>query len=800
MSSNSKKRKSATRPRAKAGMLELPFVPVSEASIFPGSVFSVHVTRTEFTPSVDQAVEEGGKIILGFEYETPDSEELEVDPVGVIAHITHCVRTSSGERHLRVHVLGRVEVREVVLRAPTVRVQAVSREDPNEFELTSDDERFISEFKENFALFASYDPSAEEHALLAAEVYHPGVLADLAAAALPLAEEEALGLLREFDSRERLKQVSALMKNHLDREGLRDRIAKRVDSAIEREEYEQLLREQLQQIRSELGEANDWENDISDLKESLRKLRMPKPVRDEAEKQIRRLQQLHPDTSEAALARTYLDWIVDLPWSKRTRDKLDLADARRILDEDHFGLEKTKERILDFLSVRKLNKNLRGPVLLLVGPPGVGKTSLGRSIARALGRKFVRVSVGGLRDEAELRGHRKTYVGAMPGRIVQGLKNAQSKNPVLILDEVDKIGADFRGDPASVLLEVLDAEQNEAFQDHYLNLPFDLSEVMFIATANVTDTIPPALLDRMEVIELSGYALEEKLEIAKRYLIPRAQEENGLAGRAIAVSDDAVRRIISGYTRESGVRELGRTVSRLFRKIARSVAEGGEAPAKISPESVAALLGPEVHVEEEKAAVNSIGVATGLAWTAEGGEILVVEAAVTPGRGNLALTGQLGEIMRESAHAALTYILSNAADLGVDGEFLKNSNVHIHVPQGAIPKDGPSAGVTIATALLSLLTDRPVSRNVAMTGEITLRGRVLEIGGLKEKALAAKRSGIPVVVIPYANKREIEKFPSFLKESVTFVAVRDLREVFDIALLESTRKPKTRRKTRTVRI
>ncbi len=800
MASNSRKRSRTTRRSKKADMLELPFVPVSEASIFPGSVFSVHVSRQEFTPSVDEAIAGGGRIILGFEYEQNRKGELDVDSVGVMAHITHCVRTAAGERHLRVHVLNRVEVVEVISSDPSVWVTAEPRDDPTEFELTEDDERLIAEFKENLSLFASYESSAEEHVAIAGEVYHPGVLADLAASAMSLSEEEAMAILRQLDPRERLNQVHVLLQNFLDKEALRDRIAKRVDKALEREEYEQLLREQLQQIRSELGEANDWENDISDLKESLRKLKMPKAVRDEAEKQIRRLQQLHPDTSEAALARTYLDWIIDLPWSKRTRDKLDLADARAVLDEDHFGLEKTKERILDFLSVRKLNKSLRGPVLLLVGPPGVGKTSLGKSIARALGRKFVRASLGGLRDEAELRGHRKTYVGAMPGRIIQGLKNAKSKNPVMMLDEIDKVGSDFRGDPASVLLEILDPEQNSAFQDHYLNLPFDLSEVMFIATANVTDTIPPALLDRMEVIELSGYAMEEKLEIAKRYLVPRAMQENGLKEYKIELSQEAIGEMISGYTRESGVRELGRVVSKLFRKIARLVAEEQEAPRSVSRANVAKLLGPAVYVEDEKISGNVIGVATGLAWTADGGETLVVEAAVTPGKGNLALTGQLGEVMRESAHAALTYILANAAELGVEADFLRNSNVHVHVPHGAIPKDGPSAGVTIATALLSLLTDRPVSSNVAMTGEITLRGRVMEIGGLKEKALAAKRAGIPVVVIPHANKREIEKFPKFLTDAVTFVAVRDLQEVFQVALLERTQRKRGKRKTRTVRI
>jgi len=605
---------------------------------------------------------------------------------------------------------------------------------------------------------------------------------------LPLHSVEAQRVLEELNPMTRLGLVKTYLDSRLDLLTIKERISNRAENELGKAQHEELLREQLRQIQVELGEGTEDEDELTEMRSQLAKSKMPAAVRKEAEKQVRRLQQLHPDTSEAALARTYLDTMLNLPWSKRTKDSFDLAEAKKILDEDHFGLEETKERILDFLGVRKLRKEHRGPVLLLLGPPGVGKTSLGRSIARALGRKFVKISVGGLRDEAELRGHRRTYVGAMPGRIIQGLHTAGVKNPVFMIDELDKIGSDFRGDPASVLLEVLDPEQNGNFEDHYLNVPFDLSEVMFICTANVADPIPDPLLDRMETIAIAGYTTEEKRAIARKYIIPREQKENGLEGYDINFEETALLKVIENFTRESGVRELTRAISAVFRKIARTVAEGQSVPDSITPELAEKFLGTIKYTVDERLTRDQVGVVTGLAWTSVGGEILLIEAAITKGKGSMSLTGQMGDVMRESAMAALTYVMSKAEALGIDPNFYENVNVHVHVPKGAIPKDGPSAGVAIATALVSMLTGKAISRNVAMTGEITLRGNVIQIGGLKEKALAALRAGIQVVVIPKENERELADFPTYLKDKVTFVPVESIDEVFKVAFVASSDK------------
>ncbi|MCC6953866.1 MAG: endopeptidase La, partial [Deltaproteobacteria bacterium] len=615
------------------------------------------------------------------------------------------------------------------------------------------------------------------------DTFDPGVLADVICGLLPLRPPEGLAVLEEVHPVKRLRLAASYLNAQVDVTVTRDRIASQAQNELGKLHHEEMLREQIRQMQAELGEETSHVDELQDLTSRLGKLKMPDYAKTEAEKQIRRLKQLHPDTSEAALARTYLDWIMDLPWSGRTKDSLNLKRARTILDADHFGLEKAKERILDFLGVSKLRKEVRGPILLFVGPPGVGKTSLGRSIARALGRKFVRVSVGGLRDEAELRGHRRTYVGAMPGRIIQGLKNAGTINPVFMIDEIDKIGSDFRGDPASVLLESLDPEQNREYDDHYLNIPFDLSEVMFIATANMTDTIPSALLDRMEIIEIPGYTTEEKLEISKRYLIPKEYEANGLSKLSCTFDEPALLSVIECYTRESGVRELGRTIGTIYRKIARLVAEGNKPPKRIDSKLVTDFLGPLKFVPDKLQLKDEIGIVTGLAWTPVGGEVLTIEASVTPGKGQLSLTGQMGEVMRESAMAALTYVQSNAERFGIQPNFLETSNVHVHVPHGAIPKDGPSAGLAIALALVSLLTNRPVSREVAMTGEITLRGNILPVGGLREKSLAALRLGARIVIIPKDCERELVEFPDYLREQITFVPVESVDEAIQTALL-----------------
>jgi ATP-dependent Lon protease len=539
-------------------------------------------------------------------------------------------------------------------------------------------------------------------------------------------------------------------------------------------------------IQHELGEGNELAEEIERIRQKIAASLMPVHAAEEVEKQVKRLERMHPDSSETATLRNYIEWLTDLPWGKETKDILDLKAAKEILDHDHFGLDKIKERILEYLAVRKLKPEGKGPILCFVGPPGVGKTSLGRSIARALGRNFVRISLGGVRDEAEIRGHRRTYVGAMPGRIIQGINQAGSSNPIFMLDEVDKLGADSRGDPSAALLEVLDPEQNNSFRDHYLGIPYDLSKVMFIANANILDTIHPAFRDRMEVIHLSGYTEEEKVEIAKTHLIPKQIEENGLDPKKMAFSEGAIRGLIGSYTREAGLRNLERRFAAICRKVARKTAEGKTGRILVGAQSLPLFLGPSLVLPEEALLTDQVGVATGLAWTSTGGEVLYIEASIMKGKGALILTGQLGDVMKESAHAALTYTRAHAAEFGIPESVFAESDLHVHVPQGAIPKDGPSAGITMATAIVSAFTGRPVRRDLAMTGEITLRGNVLPIGGLKEKALAAHRAKVRTIVIPQANERHLEEIPKALRKDLQFIGVHHVSEVLEAALLAAS--------------
>ncbi len=768
----------------------------------PGLVLPLTVSNNNNLEAIEFARENGDFIGMTLQTTTAlDPEDIELPNVdnlcliGGLARIENFIQISNGDIKVRFRVIRRIKITKFVEFEPFIKATVEEIEEPAVQAISKKEELLLSDLKDKFAILGEYDPSLDDHIFAAQEIYNPGSLADLIGSVLPLDELDAQHLLEELDPLARLELISGGVDKQLDILAIKEKISSRVHREIGKAHHQELLREQMRQIQAELGENIDIDDDVDSLKERINKIKLPKDVAKETQKQIRRLQHLHPDTSESALARTYIDWILDLPWAKKTKDRLDLSRARQILDSDHFGLDKTKDRILDFLGVRKLRKDHRGPVLLLVGPPGVGKTSLGRSIANALGRKFVHMSVGGLRDEAELRGHRRTYVGALPGRIIQGIKNAGSVNPVFMLDELDKIGSNFRGDPASVLLEVLDPEQNKGFVDHYLNIPFDLSEVMFIGTANVTDSIPRPLLDRMEVIEISGYTNKEKLEIAKRYLIPQEQEENGLKKSKVSLSEPAINHIINGYTRESGVRELRRTLSTIFRKVARLIAEEKQPPTNINPKIIEKFLGPEKHLPDQRLNTDQIGVATGLAWTSVGGEILTVEVAITKGKGTLSLTGQMGEVMQESAQAALTYVRSRAGELGINQNFYASTNIHVHVPQGAIPKDGPSAGVAIATALVSALTRRPVSKNVSMTGEITLRGNVLAIGGLKEKALAALRTDIPVVFFPKENERELIEFPKYLTDKVTFIPVEHVDEIINSALVEKTRSKTSKKRT-----
>ena len=769
----------------KRSRIELPLLPTADVIPLPGLVIPVYITKEGSLNAVNEALRNESELLL-CPQDDPNTKRGSTDSfrrIAGVARIVQTVRMSNGDLKVSFHVVARARIVSFSSMSPYVKATVELITPERITVLTKADETRIAEVKQRVLVLAQYEQGVEEHVLTLQEMFDPGTLADAIGSLLPLETREALLVLEELNAGARLKMVASLLAAHIDTLAIKERVSVGAQRELGREQHQELLREQLRIIQAELGEGSDHEAEIGGLKSQVEGLKCPPAVKLEAQKQLRRLQQLHPDTSEAALVRTYLDWIVELPWAKRTKDKLDLKDARAILDQDHCGLEKSKQRILDFLGVRKLKKGARGPILLFVGPPGVGKTSLGRSIARALGRKFVRVSVGGLRDEAELRGHRRTYVGALPGRIIQGLKSCGTKNPVFMLDELDKVGSDFRGDPASVLLEILDPEQNKEFEDHYLNVPFDLSEVMFIGTANITDTIPAPLLDRMEIIELSGYTTEEKLQIAKDYLIPRELDENGLGGRTVALADETIRDIIHGYTRESGVRDLGRVIGTVFRKLARVVAEGGSLPKRVSSKAVEDLLGPVRYIPDKMGISDEVGVVTGLAWTPVGGEVLTVEVSITRGRGQLSLTGQLGDVMRESAQAALTFVLSRADEFGFEPDFFETSNVHVHVPHGSIPKDGPSAGIAIATALVSMLTGRPVSRHVAMTGEMTLRGSVLAIGGLREKALAALRAGSSLVIIPRQNERELREFPPYLLEKVTFAPVDTVSEVIKLALL-----------------
>jgi ATP-dependent Lon protease len=613
----------------------------------------------------------------------------------------------------------------------------------------------------------------------------PGHLADLVAANLRLKIDEAQAVLEELDPIRRLIIVNDFLRKELEVSSIQAKIQSQAREEMDRTQREYFLREQMRAIKKELGDLDETVKEIEEYREKIARARMPKEAEEEALKQLARLEQMHPDAAEASMVRTYLDWLVELPWSKSTRDKLDLKEAKAILDEDHYDLEKVKERILEYLSVRKLNKKMKGPILCFVGPPGVGKTSLGQSIARAMGRKFVRISLGGMRDEAEIRGHRRTYIGALPGRIIQSIKNAGSNNPVFILDEVDKIGMDFRGDPAAALLEVLDPEQNHSFSDHYLNVPFDLSKVMFITTANLIDPIPAALRDRMEIIRLAGYTEEEKLKIAQDYLLPRQLKENGLKPGDLSISPEVIREVIVHYTQEAGLRNLERELGALCRKVARRIAEGETGPFSITRANLHRYLGPPRYLPEAELEKDEIGVATGLAWTQVGGETLAVEATLMRGKGQLTLTGQLGEVMRESAQAALSYARSRADKLNLAPDFYEKLDIHLHVPAGATPKDGPSAGITMATALISALTQIPVRRDVAMTGEITLRGKVLPVGGLKEKAIAAARARIQKVIIPEANKKDLEEIPKNIKRKLKFVPVTSMDEVLKEALVHS---------------
>jgi ATP-dependent Lon protease len=768
---------------------ELPILMLRDIVVFPYMVIPLFVGREKSKNAIDYSLSENRMILLltqkNMEIEEPKRNE--VYDVGTVALIMRMLKLPDGRMRILAQGLVRARIDNLDENKPYYTAEVKVIPEPEEGNKSIEEEALVRNTRSGLEKASSLGKDIPpEVMILSANINEPGRLADLTAANLELKVNEAQRILEIEDAFQRLKKVYELLTRELELLSVQSKISTEAKGEMDKLQKQYFLRQQMKAIQKELGEGTEIQEEISGYQEALGKLKVSKEVKDELEKQIKRLSQMHPESAETAVVRNYLDWMFDLPWNKSTVDNLNLKEGMKILDEDHYGLEKVKERIIEYLGVRKLSKKIKGPILCFVGPPGVGKTSLGRSIARALGREFIRISLGGVRDEAEIRGHRRTYVGALPGKIIQGLRRCKSNNPVFMMDEVDKIGADFRGDPSSALLEVLDPEQNNSFRDHYLGVPFDLSSVMFITTANLLDPIQPAFRDRMEILRLPGYTEEEKLQIALRHLVPKQIKEHALSEEMILFTRGAIKRIISLYTREAGVRNLEREIASVCRKVARKVAEGKKTLTKITSQSIEKYLGPTKIFKDQLLQKDSVGVATGVAWTATGGEILFVEATKMKGKGNLSLTGSLGEVMKESAQAGLSYARAHSDKLGIDSQMFSRNDFHIHIPEGAIPKDGPSAGVTIATSLISVCTDLKVKRDVAMTGEITLRGNVLPVGGVKEKVLAAQRAGVKKMILPLPNKKDMADIPSKTKKEMQFIFVESIHDVFDHALVKKT--------------
>jgi len=765
----------------------LPVLPLKDTVVFPYVILPLSVGRDKSVLAVDRALSESRVIMLVAQRDsaTDNPGEPDLFEVGTAAVIMRMLKLPDGRIRILVQGLSRARVQHISQIEPYLQAKIERIDEPGTEASALEVEALVRSVKDSMdrAVTLGKGISAEVM-VIAANLEDPGRLADLAASNLDLKLTEAQAVLETIDPIARLRKVSDLLAREIQVLTMQQEISSQARGEIDRSQREYFLRQQLKAIQQELGEGEELAEEIANYRKLAEEKKLPEEAREELERQIRRLERSHPESAETQIIRTYLDWLTALPWNVTSDDNLDLEHAQQVLDEDHYDLEKVKERILEYLAVRKLKSDTRGPILCFVGPPGVGKTSLGRSIARSLGRKFVRISLGGVRDEAEIRGHRRTYVGALPGRILQGIRQAGTSNPVFVLDEIDKIGADFRGDPSSALLEVLDPEQNFGFVDHYLALSYDLSRVMFIATANMLDPIQPAFLDRMEVIRLTGYTLEEKVRIARLHLIPKQTRENGLTEEQISFTDDAIRAVISGYTKEAGLRNLERELAAICRKVAVKVARGEEVRVEVGPQQVEEFLGPRKHFSEELLTRDRVGVATGLAWTSVGGDLLFIEVVAVPGKGQLLLTGQLGDVMKESAQAALSYARAYASVHGLADDYFAKHDLHVHVPAGSIPKDGPSAGITIGAAILSVLTGHPVNRGVAMTGEITLRGDVLPIGGLKEKALAAKLAGVHTVIVPKLNKRDLTEIPATITDGLTFHFVDHMDEVLKLALLD----------------
>ena len=765
------------------GPRETPILPVRHTVLFPFAILPINVGRERSLALLNDVMSRDRTLAVFAQkdgaMDDPAPEDLH--EIGTLATVLRMVRFA--DNRLSVLLQGSVRVKrgEIVATDPYLKAKVAPVRDIEVQDVQT--EALAKALVEQFQKIVAFSPSVPDEAVAAARNQPTsGRIGDFIVSLLDLPAEDKQKLLEIADVKTRLETLGEILARELQVLQVGQQIQESMRESIDQHQKEFLLRQQMEAIRKELGETDETGQELEALRERIEKAGMPEEVRKEADREFTRLQRMPPQAAEYTVSRTYIEWLCDMPWQVATDDDLDMVHARAILDEDHFGLDKIKERILEYLVVRRFKKDARTPILCFVGPPGTGKTSLGRSIARALGRKFVRQSMGGVRDEAEIRGHRRTYIGALPGNIIRGIKRAASNNPLFMLDEVDKLGTDFRGDPASALLEVLDPEQNSSFMDHYLDVPFDLSRVLFVTTANYLDPVPPALRDRMEVIELAGYTDSEKLAIARRHLIPKAIRENGLEELNLTFTDDAIFKVAREYTREAGLRNLERELANLLRKSAKSIAEGKEVPREIDAARVRELLGPERFEQDRAVMIDAPGAAVGMAWTPSGGEVLIVEASIMPGSKSLLLTGQLGDVMRESAQAALSFVRSQAEELGIDPRFFEGHDVHLHLPSGAIPKDGPSAGVTLCTALVSVLTGRRMRPEIAMTGEITLRGRVLKVGGVKEKVLGAHRAGIRTIILPAENQGDIEEVPVDVRSHMIFAPVERIEQVIQLAL------------------
>ncbi len=769
----------------------LPLLPLRGILVFPYMVIHLDVGREKSVQAIEEAMVKEKAIFLATQKEaqTDDPVEKDIYNVGTVAEVKQLLKLPGGTIRVLVEGMARAKINKYVGKEPffSVEVDQYIEELEKSSQIEALMRNLVTQFEQYVKLSKKIPP---ETVVTVVNIDDPGRLADIVASHLTLRIEDKQSVLEAINIVERLDKLCAILARELEIVEMERKINVRVRKQMEKTQKEYYLREQIKAIQRELGEKDDRVAEGEELREKIAKAKLPKEVEEKAIKEVERLEKMPPMAAEASVVRNYLDWLLALPWSKSTRDRLDINIAETILDEDHYGLKIVKERILEYLAIRKLSKKIKGPIICFVGPPGVGKTSLGRSIARALERKFVRISLGGMRDEAEIRGHRRTYVGAMPGRIIQGMKTVGTKNPVFLLDEIDKMSMDFRGDPSSALLEVLDPEQNNSFSDHYIETPYDLSNVMFITTANVQHNIPRPLLDRMEIINISGYTEEEKVQIAMRHLLQKQIKEHGLNNEMVHISENTIRRVIREYTRESGVRSLERNIASLCRKSARQIVSGKTNKVNVTVQNLEQFLGkPKFRygIAEQE---DQVGVATGLAWTEVGGDTLAIEITTYKGKGKLTLTGKLGDVMKESAQASYSYVRSRAVELGIKEEMFEKYDIHVHVPEGAIPKDGPSAGITMAVALASALTGRPVRHDLAMTGEITLRGRVLPIGGLKEKVLAAHRAGIKIVLLPMDNRKDIEEIPNTIRKQIELVPVDHMDEVLSIALREIEFSPK----------